>query len=47
VLAALHALAKRSGRRWVVVAFALVPCGLVAGGAILMLLSAMGSAIRG
>ena len=47
VLAALRALAKRSGRRWVVVGFALLPCALVAGGAILMLLIAMGSAIRG
>jgi hypothetical protein len=46
-LVALGALAKRSGRRWVVVGFALVPCALVAGGAILMLLVAMGSALRG
>ena len=46
-LAALRALAKRSGRGWVVVGFALLPCAFVAGGAILMLLVAMGSAIRG
>ena len=46
-LAALRALAKRSGRSWVVVGFALLPCALVAGGAILMPLIGMGSAIRG